>query len=158
MSYDFAQCTTLCSLNIVHKGFSKAAVSIPPFLTRLCLNNVMPGTTDLDLHHCDDIVIVKLGGITADSSATRCLPILPCSTVELELCGTCVAYLNLQELTRLTNLKKLTMPDPPTQQQVQTIRQLHQLRWLNVYCQLGDFTKAPHLHTLLLFVFTSICQ
>lgn len=84
----------------------------------------MPGTTDLDLHHCGDIVIVRLGGITAGVSATRRLPILPCSTVELELYGTRVDYLNLQELIRLTNLKKLTMPDPPTQQQVQTIRQL----------------------------------
>lgn len=62
---------------------------------------------------------------------------LPYSMVELVLWHALLT--DLQELTRLTDLKKLIMPVPPTQQQLHIIRHLRQLRLLEVTGRAGMF-------------------
>ena len=129
-SYDFAQCTTLCSVNIIHKASFIPVVSLPPFLTSLCLHNILSASKGPELHTLDDIVNVKLGIRVTSTDAIWQLPRLPISVLELDLWD--CSFTDLRQLTRLTNLKKLSMPDAPTEQQLHTIRQLRQLRWLNV--------------------------
>ena len=81
-------------------------MSLLPFLTRLCLYNILSASTDPGLYSLDDLVSIKLGGSRplrgASKDFTRQLPILPYGTVELDLWD---GLLNdLQYLTRLTNL------------------------------------------------------
>ena len=132
--YDFAHCTSLVSLNIMHISDMKPALSLPPFLTRLCLHGTLPASRDPELQNLDKLVSIKLGGRASGIDTTRQLPSLPYSTTELDLWDGLLT--SLQQLTRLTNLKKLSMPDRPTQQQLHIILQLRQLRWLDVIgCQ-----------------------
>lgn len=51
--YEFAQCTTLSSLNIIHEGASDPDLSTPPFLTRLCLHNMLSGSIGVVLQNLD---------------------------------------------------------------------------------------------------------
>ena len=143
--YDFAQCTSLASLSITHKVSVKPCISLPPFLTRLCLHNTLSASTDPRLHTLDHLIEVKLGGRVTSTDITRQLPSLPSSTVKLDLWDGLLT--DLQQLTRLTNLKKLSLPDAPTEQQLQIIRQLRQMRWLDVTGRQGSFSCCIVPHT-----------
>ena len=135
LSYDLAQCTTLRVVGIIQKGPTKPALHLPPFLTKLTLHNVLSKSTDLGLAGLSDLTSIKLGGRVAGIDVTRQLPCLPQSTAELDLWDGLLT--DLQHLTRLSNLKKLLMPDPPTEHQLQIIRQLRQLRHLGVTGRAG---------------------
>ena len=135
LSYDLAQCTTLRVVGIIQKGPRKPALHLPPFLTNLTLHNILSRSTDLGLAGLSDLTSIKLGGRVAGIDVTRQLPCLPKSTTELDLWDGLLT--DLQHLTRLTNLKKLLMPDPPTEHQLQIIRQLRQLRHLDVTGRAG---------------------
>lgn len=130
LSYDLAQCTTLRVLGIVQKGPRKPALHLPPFLTELTLHDVLSCSPVPGLAGLSDLRRIKLGGRVAGIDVTRQLPSLPQSTTELDLWDG--LFTDLQQLTRLTNLKKLLVPDPPTEDQLQIIRQLRQLRHLDV--------------------------
>lgn len=112
-SFDLVKCTSLRSIGITHKGPVKPALGLPPFLTKLCLDNILSASSDLQLDGLQDLSSILLGGRVASTDVTRQLPSLPQSVIELDLRDGLLT--NLQQLSRLTNLKKLFMVDAPNE-------------------------------------------
>lgn len=130
LSYDFAQCTSLVSLGISHRSPERPPLSVPPFLTQLSLHNTYSASMEHSLHQLSNLVSIKLGGSPTNTDVARQLPSLPQSLTQLHLWDG--LFTDLQQLSRLTNLKKLFVPQIPTPQQLQCIRQLRQLRHVEV--------------------------
>ena len=134
--YELAACTTLRVVGILNKEARVHILQLPPFLTDLTLHNVLSRDTPLGLlPGLSELTSIKLGGSRRGRNCTTQLPSLPQSIVELDLWDGLLT--DLQQLTRLTNLKKLLMPDPPTEDQLQIIRQLPHLRHLDVTGRAG---------------------
>ena len=131
--YELAECTTLRVVGILNKDAIAHILQPPPFLTHLNLYNVLPRYTAPGLlAGLSDLTSIKLGG---RRGGTRQLPSSPQSIVELDLWDGVLT--DLQQLTRLTNPKKMLMPDPPTEHQLQIIWQLPHLRHVNVTGRAG---------------------
>lgn len=154
-SVDFAACTTLTSLGIIHKGHELEALNLPTSLERLYLHNVLKADIDPQFCRLINLSYLKLGGRAVSKGIMNCLPELPNSLCELDLWDGVVKQLD--QLTLLTKLKKLTMPSPPSDQQLVIIKQMRHLRHIDVTtlagmkipiflfagCQPG---VAPHMH------------
>lgn len=128
--YDLAEVTSMVRLSITHRDRVKPKLTLPPHLTWLCLHNTLAASTDPSLTRLEDLSSLKLGGRVVGADVSRKLPSLPPSLVSLDLWDGLIT--DLQELTRLTNLKRLIKPEAPDQQQMSVIRRLRQLRRLEV--------------------------
>ena len=135
-SVDLAACTSLTSLGIIHRGHEMPSVALPISLQRLYLHNVLRRGSNANLGSLSNMQSLKLGGQAATKGAMKELPELPSSLVELDLWDGLVRGLNNMSL--LTNLKKLTMPLPPSREQLQDIKRLRQLRHINVTTHQGQ--------------------
>ena len=127
---DFTACTMLTSLGITHRGLVLPILDLPASLERLYLHNVLKADTDPQLCCLSKLTFLKLGGRAITKGIMSSLPELPPSLLELDLWDGAVT--KLDQLTLLTKLKKLTMPLPPTCLQAPFIKQLRQLRHIEV--------------------------
>ena len=139
--YDLAQVTSLVKLGITHWGQGKPKLTLPPHLTWLCLHNTLAASLDPNLTCLEELCSLKLGGRVAGANISRKLPCLPPSLVSLDLWDGLIT--DLQELTRLTDLKRLVMPEPPDQQQMSVIKRLRQLRRLDITTRQGECCLWP---------------
>ena len=128
---DLAECTSLTSLGIIHKGHElPSLVALPTSLERLCLHNVWKADIYPELGLLSNLEYLKLGGRAGSNGIMNRLPELSPSLLELDLWDGVVT--KLDQLTLLSRLKKLRMPSPPTPQQLSIIKRLRQLRHIVV--------------------------
>lgn len=127
---DLAECTSLTSIGIIHIGPELPALGLPSSLQRLCLHNVLRAGTYLHLCLLNNLKYLKVGGRASTKGIMQRLPELPPSLHKLDLWDGVVTHLD--QLTLLTRLKNLRMPIPPTSQQLSVIKQLRQLRHIEV--------------------------
>lgn len=125
-----ADCTSLTSLGVLHRGFVLQHLHLPTSLERLYIHNVLKAYMNPCLSLLTNLKYIKVGGRAATKGIMKCLPDLPPSLPNLDLWDGVVT--NLDQLTLLTRLKKLTMPLAPSPQQLSIIKQLRQLRHIEV--------------------------
>lgn len=137
---DLAHCTSLTSLGIMHRGRTLPGLGLPTGLQRLCLHNVLEADSACDLGFLNNLEYLKLGGRAATKNIMKRLPELPPSLLKLDLWDGVVT--DLDQLTLLTKLKHLRMPLAPTPQQLFGIKQLRQLRHIEVTTLQGMYAGS----------------
>ena len=143
-SVDFAACTALTSLGIIHRGHQFPALDLPTSLERLYLHNALKADADPQLHRLTNLLYLKLGGRAVSKGIMKYLPELPPSLHELDLWDGVVKQLD--QLSLLTKLKKLRLPSPPTSQQLAIIKKMRHLKHIDVTTLTGaDIPGLPCL-------------
>ena len=132
---DLSTCSSLVSLGIIHRGHEAPTIDLPTSLQKLYLHNVLRQDSHEVLVTLSNLTHLQLGGRTTTKGALKSLPQLHEKLIHLDLWDGCVT--ELQKLSHLTNLKKLTMPLPPTTEQLAAIKQLRQLRHIEVTTHQG---------------------
>ena len=133
---DLAACISLTALGIQHMSVDDAVLVLPSSLLSMNLISVAACITMPQLEGCVGLTHVLLGGDLTSYGIGRYdrqLPALPQTVTHLTLWNAHIT--GLQQLTSLTNLRKLRMPRPPTQQQLLIIKQLRQLTDLEIMHQ-----------------------
>ena len=130
---DAAACS-LTSFGIIHKG-PWPLLTLPASLEKLYLYNALAADAGTMLSCLSDLRYLQLGGRAASKGNIKHVPQLSPSLLELDLWDGIVT--KFEHLTLLTNLKKLRMPMPPTLQQLAIIKQLRQLRNIEVTSHQG---------------------
>ena len=133
---DLSACISLVSLGIIHRGHEAPAMYLPTTLQKLYLHNVLRQDVVTDWLCLCSLTFLKLGGRAAKKDALRALPELSEKLLDLDLWDGCVT--TLDNLSILTNLKKLSMPSAPSPEQLAAIKQLRQLRHIEVTTHAGE--------------------
>ena len=109
---------------------AEAVLALPSSMISIALVSPAASIAVPSLQGCVGLRSVSLGAdITCDKDL-RQLPALPQTVTHLALSHHHIT--GFQQLTRLTDLRELHMPQPPTEQQLLIIKQLRQLRNLEI--------------------------